>query len=107
MNYEETVELQKNIKIKDEAEKICRDFKDNVRLNAKDYMGDGRFKIWSDSHNAVYVQTGKESFEFQCRFLHETYNIAVTYNGVFDAIKRESRGIGHLKSHISRYLEHL
>ena len=99
MTYEETVELEKNVKIKDEAEKICRDFKNNVVLRVKDHEGEGRFKIWSDSHNAVYVQVADEGLEFQCRFLHNTYNLMVDPASVFSAIKNGSRVIGHLESH--------
>ena len=104
MDYEETIELQKNIKIKDEAEKICQAFKNNIQLKAKDYLGEGKFKIWSDSHNAIYVVAGKDSFEFQCRFLHETYNVTVTPECVFKGIKDKYRGIDHLKTHANKAL---
>ena len=99
MTYEETVELEKNVKIKDEAEKICRDFRDNVVLRVKDYEGEGRFKIWSDSHNAVYVQVAGKDLEFQGRFLHNTYDLIVNPASVFSAIKNDSRVIEHLKAH--------
>ena len=98
MTYEETVELEKNVKIKDEAEKICRDFKNNVVLRVKDHEGEGRFKIWSDSHNAVYVRVADKGLEFQCRFLHETYNVMVEPASVFSKIKSGSGVIDHLKA---------
>ena len=99
MTYEETVELEKNVKIKDEAEKICRDFRNNVVLRVKDYDGAGRFKIWSDSSNAVYVRVADEGLEFQGRFLHNNYDVMVNPASVFSAIKNGSRVIGHLESH--------
>jgi len=35
---------------------------------------------------------------FQCRFLHETYDVEVTPSGIFNALKKEYRGVSHLSS---------
>ena len=99
MNYEETVELEKNVNIKNRADKICKAFKDNVQLRIKDYEGNGRFKIWSDSHNAVFVDVKDDCFEFKCQFLHENYSVKVTPECVFQGISDGYRGIDHLISH--------
>ena len=98
MNYTETVELEKNIKIKDQAENLCRDFKQNVVLHMENYLGSGRFVLWSDSHNKIYVDTLGDYPVFRCRFLHEEYDVVVSPESVFSGIKAGYRGIDHLRS---------
>jgi hypothetical protein len=98
MNYEETVELEKNVKLKDEAERICRDFHKNIKLDCAKYRGDSEFVLWEDSHNHIYVSCGKKYFGFHCRFLHETYDITVSPSAVFSALKSKNRVIEHLRS---------
>jgi len=99
MNYEETVEFEENVKIKEEADKICRDFKANVKLEMKNYKGNGIFVLWSDSHNKILVDVSGANPSFQCRFLHEEYDVLVRPSSVFSAIKAKYRGVAHLKVH--------
>ena len=98
LSYEATIELEKNIKIKNQAEAIYQNFLSNVKLEAKNYKGEGRFLFWSDEHNQTYFTLKNDKFIFQCRFLHETYNVDVTPSGIFGAIKNNDRGVTHLES---------
>lgn len=100
MDYEQTVELEQNVKIKEEAESICRDFHKNINLNCAKYRGDGEFVLWEDSHNHIYISCGKKHLGFHCRFLHETYDITISPSAVFSAIKEKKRVVDHLRSHV-------
>ncbi|MBK7380437.1 MAG: hypothetical protein IPJ03_15895 [Ignavibacteriales bacterium] len=97
LTYEQVVELERNIEVKNQAKKIMNDFYNNVKLNIKDYSGNGRFRLWHDQHNDIYVDLKDDKFYFRCRFLHESYDIEMTFNGIFQALKNEDRGIDHLK----------
>lgn len=98
LTYEQTIELEANIKIKNEAEIIYQNFLKNVKLEAKNYKGEGRFLFWKDQHNATYFTIKNDVFYFECRFLHETYDVQVTPSGIFNALKKEYRGVSHLSS---------
>jgi hypothetical protein len=100
MDYNETKELEKNIKIKNEAEDVYKKFLNNIKLEAKNYS-EGRFLFWSDSHNATYFAIKDGHFIFQCRFLHETYNVTVTKEALFGYIKNNYRGYDHFKTAVS------
>lgn len=99
MGYEETKELERNVEISKKAEKICADFKANISLSMKGYIGNGLFVIWSDSHNKIRVDVSGASPVFQCRFLHESYDIRVSPDDVFEAIKKGCRGVDHLRAY--------
>lgn len=101
-DYKQTIELENNINLKNKADKIYSDFLANVKLEPKNYKGDGRFVLWSDSHNSIYLKINSNCFEFQCRFLHETYNVVVTPSEIFTALKNKNRGVEHLISHVSK-----
>lgn len=98
LSYEQTIELELNIKIKNEADIIYQKFLKNVKLNPKNYKENGKFLFWSDEHNATYFTIKNDNFYFECRFLHETYDVLVTPSGIFDALKKEYRGVNHLSS---------
>lgn len=98
LTYEQTIELELNIKIKNEADAIYQNFLRNVKLEAKNYKGEGKFLFWSDEHNQTYFTIKNEKFYFQCRFLHESYDVEVTPSGIFSALKKEYRGVSHLSS---------
>jgi len=97
MTFEQTKELEENIKIKDRAIKICEDFKNNIVLLARNYKGESAFTIWSDSHNEKYVIAHEKNFEFICAFLHENYAVMITPEAIFNSIKSGSPVIGHLE----------
>jgi len=97
MNYEETVELEKNIKIKNKAEKLYGMFLKNVKLEVGKYKKDGKFIFWSDSHNKTYFTLENDVFTFQSRFLHESYDVTMTLDSLFTKIKENYRGIDHLE----------
>ena len=98
MTYEETIELEKNVKIKNRAEAIYNKFISNVNLSVEKHKGNGRFLFWADEHNSTYFRADGDHFVFECRFLHETYNVEVTPSGIFMAIKNDHRGVLHLES---------
>jgi len=100
ITYEEVADLEKNIELKDKAKKIMNDFVDNVKLDIKGYKGEGRFEYWSDAHNSIYIDLKDDNFYFRCRFLHESYDVEITFNGIFQALKNNNRGVEHLETHI-------
>ncbi len=101
MDYKETVELEKNIEIKNKADFLYKEFHSKVCLNVKDYK-DGRFKFWSDCHNASYIKIIDNTFVVQYRFLHESYDVPIDKGSLFELIKNKYRGIEHLEA----YLKH-
>lgn len=106
MTYEQTCQLERNIKIKNKAKEIVKGFKEKVVLNLKTKKG-LRFTIRSDSHNATYVEIDEKKIVFICDFLHENYYIIVDKSHVFDCIQRGDRVINHLAAHADvRYNEH-
>lgn len=101
MNYQETVELEKNVKIKNDADEIYRQFLKNIKLSpAKFDKERRRYEIWSDSNNAIYVSENEGVFYFHCRFLHETYDLKVTPESIFSEIKSKYRGVDHLRASV-------
>lgn len=96
LDFEQTVELEKNVKIKNQAIEICENFKKNITLSASSYEGDNRFKNWSDSHNSTYIIVERDHFVYECKFLHEYYKLKVTPEAVFGYIKNNTRGLNHL-----------
>lgn len=98
LTYEQTVELEKNIKIKNEANSIYANFLKNIKLEVKNYKGENSWQFWRDEHNATYFVIRNDTFYFVCKFLHETYDIEVTPSGIFAALKNERSGINHLVS---------
>lgn len=96
MDFNETEELEENIKIKNKAIKICEDFLKNVSLRLDKYKGDGKFEIWSDSHNAKYVIVYDIGLRYVCKFLHEKYSVILKPENIFTAIKNKDRVIDHL-----------
>ena len=101
MTYEETIELEENVAIKNKADILYRDFINHIKLSVDNHVGEGRFIVWKDEHNAMYVSIKNKDFVFECRFLHETYNVLVNPSGLFNAIKMKDRGVDHLQSHIT------
>jgi hypothetical protein len=97
MTYEQTVELERNIKIKNKAREIVEGFKNKVQLNLKSRKG-LQFTLWSDEHNATYLNISEEGMTFVCDFLHEYYCVGVNESCVFAGIKSRYRGIEHLAS---------
>ena len=87
MTYEETIELEKNIIIKNDADALYGKF---------DHKNN-RFTVDKDSCNATYLSIGTDNFTYQCRFLHETYNCEVTPSAIFSYIKNKYQGLGHFR----------
>ena len=98
MTYEETIELEENIKIKNKANEIYANFLKNIKLGVSQYKGAGRFVLWADSHNATYVTLKDDVFWLNCRFLHETYDMEITPSSIFSKLKSKSRVVEHLES---------
>lgn len=98
MTYEQTVELEKNIKIKNEANSIYAKFLKNIKLEVKNYYGENKWLFWADEHNATYFVVRNDKFHYVCKFLHESYDIEVTPQGIFSALKNERSGVNHLIS---------
>jgi hypothetical protein len=95
MTYEQTIELERNIKVKNKAREIVAGFKKNISLDLTKKNG-LRFTIWSDSYNAEYVEVSDNRILFICDFLHEQYSVSVDESTVFSDILSKYRGIDHL-----------
>lgn len=96
LTYEQVIEMEESIRLKNKAEEIYNNFIKNVKLDLRTFK-DGRFKIWNDSYNATYLEISDNKLIYQCRFLHETYNIEVTPSAIYSALKNECRGVEHLE----------
>ena len=96
LTYEQVIEMEENIRLKNKAEEIYNNFMKNVKLDLSTFK-DGRFRLWCDSHNAKYLEVSGDKLIYQCRFLHETYNVAVTPSAIFSALKNKYRGVEHLE----------
>lgn len=100
MTYEETVELEKNIKLKNEADSLYQKFLKGAKLEVSKFIGNNTFIIWKDSHNRELIKIEDDKFFFICEFLHENYKIEITPSGLFNAIQKDDRGIAHLKVYL-------
>ena len=100
MTYEETIELEQNVKLKNEAESIYKKFLKNVKLEPKKYQGNGRFLFWADEHNKIYITLKNDIFVLECRFLNENYDVEITPTFIFNGLKNKYRGIDHLKAYV-------
>lgn len=98
MTYEQTIELEKNIKIKEEADELYDGFLKKVKLKASQYKGNGRFLIWSDQHNSSFTTIKDEGFVVEYRFLNNSYDFLVSPSAIFTYIKEEYRGFNHFRS---------
>lgn len=49
-------------------------------------IGEDKVTVWKDEHNAEYITHGGV---WQARYLHQTYDLPVTVDAVFDAYKAE------------------
>lgn len=102
MNYEETIELEKNIKIKNEADELYHRFCKSVKLSVSK-RHENELEDWSDSHNRTFYRVTKEGISYHCRFLHEAYNVAISPSALFTYIKNDYMGLGHFRSSIVRH----
>ncbi len=96
LTYEQVIEMEENIRLKNKAEEIHTNFMKNVKLDLTTFK-DGRFRIWHDSLNAIYLRIDGDKFVYECRFIHETYNVEVTPSAIFSALKNKYRGVEHLE----------
>lgn len=102
LTYEQTIELEKNVKIKNEAQELYRDFVSNWKLNVRSF-NDGQFEDWNDTHNRCFITIKENVFTYHCRFLHESYDVIVTPSHLFSYIKNEYRGLAHFKSAVQMH----
>jgi len=102
LTYDQTIELEENIKIKKQAESIYKNFLSNIKLLPSTLQKDGSFMYWHDQHNQIYISIYEGHFVWKCRFLHETYDVNITPSGIFAAIKAKNRGVNHLESSVSK-----
>lgn len=102
MNYEETANLEENIKIKNEANDLYRRFVKFVKLSVA-RRDKNEFEDWADAHNRAFYRVNENSVSFHCRFLHETYNLTITPSSLFESIKSNDRGLLHFKSSVDNH----
>lgn len=109
MTYEETIELEQNVKFKNQADVLYSNFVKHAKFNLSDWdFSKNRYKIRSEEHNSAYIHFGKTSLTYQGRFLHNTYDLTITPSAIFSYLKADyedknnRNGFGHLKSYIER-----
>lgn len=102
LSLEQTIELEKAIEIKKKAIGLYEDFFKYFKIDLANFK-DGKFIIWSDSNNKTQLAILGDRIVYQCRFLHETYNVEISPEVIFEKIKEKYRGIEHLESEISRF----
>jgi hypothetical protein len=102
LTLEQTIELEKAVEIKKKAIGLYEDFLKYFKIDINNFK-DGVFIIWSDSSNKTQIAIVGSNLVYQCRFLHETYNVEISPDGIFEKIKEKYRGIDHLESEISRF----
>lgn len=102
MTYEETVVLERLIELKNKSKEMFKDFHKYITLSISNYKGEGRFLIQGDSNNKTYVRLdSKGVFNVEFRFLHETYDIKISMEYIFESLKEDYKGVGHLRSLIN------
>lgn len=102
MNYKETIELEKNIKIKDQADRLYSDFMRYGILQLNKFS-EGKFILWQDTHNKSFIIIENNKIKYCCEFINNSYEIIISPAYIFEAIKREDRGLAHLKSRIKTF----
>lgn len=100
LSLEMTEELERAIEIKKQVEQLCRDFKNYFKLDAGTFKK-GRFNVWSDSDNATFISVSGDDLIFQCRFLHESYDVLIKPSALFEMMRDKYKGIEHFKSAVS------
>lgn len=102
--YEQTMELEKCIKLKNKADEIYRKFKQNIKLEICNYKGEGKFVHWSDGNNSVSFVLTDNVFMFHGNYINNTYRLEVTPSAIFSALKSENHkakeGVKHLESQV-------
>lgn len=99
LTYEQTIQLEKNIGIKNKANELYSDFIKYFTLNVSDYdESTGMFRVWSDSHNATFIEIKEKVFHYRARFLHESYDVIISPSHLFEYIKDQYRGVEHFES---------
>jgi len=98
MNYEETKELEQNVKMRKKADELYNLFMKNIKLTPDMYKGEGLFLLDYDGHNYTSVVLKNDTFYLQLDFLHENYNLAITPSDIFNYIKEDYKGVGHLEA---------
>lgn len=61
-------------------------------------IGEDKIVIWKDTHNAEYLT---HSGVWQARYFHQTYDLAVTVDSIFNAYKAEYEQRKHLTSGVN------
>lgn len=100
LTYEQTIELEQNVKIKNQADELYKTFLKKCSLHVSKFK-DGKFELWSDQHNAAYLKVSDDGFVWQGRFLHESYDVPIKPGSFFTLIKQKYRGMDHVISWIN------
>jgi hypothetical protein len=97
--------IAKRVELLEKAEQIVSDFQKHVVLKMKDFdVTTGRFVIWKDSNNATYLRHSEpeRAWVYECRFLHEIYNVVITTELIFSAMESNYKGLDHFTAYVNR-----
>lgn len=102
MNYDRALEAEHFIELSNKSKKLFSLTSKTIKLELKNYKGNNRFELWSDSYNTISLEVRRDHCVFQCRFLHESYDVILTPKGIYNAMRDENRGIDHLRAYAKR-----
>lgn len=90
LTYDQTIELEKNLKVRDRADKIHKDFIRNVSFPMERYQGNGKFLVKSTELCSSYfvLQSESDYWIFVYTSRGDSVKIDVTPHGIYNAIKK-------------------
>ena len=100
--YAETIEWEKRAKLRGKADVLLADFRRYVKLDIGSFIGNGRFKDWTNQDSAIFIDVSGMYPIFQCRFSHETYTLVVSEEGIFQGLVTNCRSVHHLAAFCTR-----
>ena len=82
LTAEDTKTILKLSELRDEAEKAYGIIRNKIKFS----IGEDKIEIWNDTNNAEYIT---HKGVWQARYLHQTYDVTCTVEGIFNVFKEE------------------
>ena len=82
LSAEEIADILKLEELRKEAQSCYGIIHKNIKFS----IGEDKIKLWDDTNNAEYIT---HSGVWQARYLHQTYDVICTIEGIFDVFKAE------------------
>lgn len=92
LSYHQTIELEKNLKTRDRADKIYKDFVTNVTFPMERYQGKGKFLVKGEELTCSWFQLFYNDSVDYWMYIYthrgETAKVGVIPQDIYNAIKR-------------------